>query len=63
MNTVERLPFEDQVVGQQFVFAGTTYEVTGIDTSRPKRPVVARRVRDDKVFNLPWEVVRDQVTF
>jgi hypothetical protein len=45
------------IVGRTFRSRTRTYEVTGIETRRPKYPVTAKRLPDGKPFKFPTSTV------
>ena len=44
--------------GRTFVMDGLTYQITGLKPSAPKRPVLARRADNGKIYVFPLDMVR-----
>lgn len=45
------------LVGRTFSHRGTTYEITGVKTNRPKYPYSVKRLYDGKLFKFPADIV------
>ena len=49
--------FQADDLGKRFTMRGTSYEITGLSTRKPKYPVLAKRVKD----NAPFKFQKTQV--